>query len=62
LQVEQIRLITNFLTNGHLKMKPVLNLIPRALVEMIEGVTVRLPGPLRRRVHASMAVLFKRPA
>ena len=62
LHVEEIRLLTNFLTNGHVKMKPVLKLLPRSLVEMIERLTQRLPGPLRPRLHASMAVLFKRPA
>ena len=61
LEVEKIKISTNFLTNGHLKTEAALKLLPRGSVEAIERITSALPGPLRQRLHTSMAVLFKRP-
>ncbi len=61
LEVEQLRLSTNFLTHGHVKTERLLKFLPRSLVDSFEWLTEVLPGPLRRRLHTSMAVLFKRP-
>ncbi len=62
LEVKEIRISTNPLTNGHLKTEAALKLLPRALVETIEQFSSKLPGPLTRRLHTAMAVLLQRPA
>ena len=61
LKVEQIRIYTNFLTNGHVKTEALLRVLPKCCVDLVEGLTVRLPWPLRKKLHTSMAVIFSRP-
>ena len=61
LKVEQIRIYTNFLTNGHVKTEAVLRMLPKTCVDLFEWLTVRLPWPLRKKLHTGMAVLFSRP-
>ncbi len=61
LNLEQLRLGTNPLTNGHLKTAMLLKLAPRKLIEAIESVTQRLPASLSRRINNSMTVLFSKP-
>ena len=62
LKLEQLRLGTNPLTNGHLKTEMILKLMPRRLIELIERATQCLPGFLSRRVNNSMAVIFSKPS
>ena len=62
LKVERIRLVTNFLTHGHVKTERILGIIPRWLVDAQEAITQRLPGFLSRRIHTSMIVLFSKPS
>ncbi len=61
LKVEQIRIYTNFLTNGHVKTEALLKVFPRYLVETLDTLTARLPWLLRKKLHTGMAVLFSRP-
>ena len=61
LELRQIKLYTNPLTNGHLKTEALLKVLPRTLVTGLDAITAQLPGPLRRKLHTGMAVLFSRP-
>lgn len=60
LSVEEIRLFTNPLTNGHLKTEALLKITPRGLVNSFETATAKLPWGMRQRLSAGMAVLFAR--
>lgn len=61
LELRQIELYTNPLTNGHLKTEVLLKVLPRSLVTRLDAATAKLPAPLRRRLHTGMAALFSRP-
>ena len=60
LKLEQLRLGTNPLTNGHLKTEMILKHAPRWLIEAIEHATQRLPGFLSRRINNSIAAIFSK--
>ena len=60
LKVEQIRIYTNSLTNGHVKTETLLKVLPKLWVETLDTLTARLPWPLRKKLHTGMAVLFSR--
>ena len=62
LTVREVRLFTNALTNGHLKMAPLHRLVPGAALDAAEWLTRHLPRPLVRRLHTAMAVLLQRNA
>jgi 2-polyprenyl-6-hydroxyphenyl methylase/3-demethylubiquinone-9 3-methyltransferase len=59
---KEIRLFSNPLTNGHLKLGPLLNLLPRGMVGRLEAATALLPLRLQKRIHTGMAVLLARAA
>ena len=61
LEVEQIALFTNPLTNGHMKMELLLRALPRSLVNTIEAATQRLPDPICRKLLLQMGVRFRKP-
>ena len=61
LKVEQIRIYTNSLTNGHVKTEALLRVLPKRWVEILETLTACLPWPLRKKLHTGMAALFSRP-
>src|SRR5438552_8824034 len=62
LKIKEIRLFTNPLTNGHVKLECILRMVPRVWIERIEHCTTRLlPAFIRRKVHTAMGVLFSRP-
>jgi len=61
LEVEEIVLFTNPLTNGHLKMEMLLRVLPRGLVEGIEAATQRLPNSVARKLLIQMGVRFRKP-
>jgi 2-polyprenyl-3-methyl-5-hydroxy-6-metoxy-1,4-benzoquinol methylase len=61
LEVEKIALFINPLTNGHIKMEPLLRVLPRGIVNTIEGATQYLPGVLRRKLLFQMGVRFRKP-
>lgn len=60
LEVIDLRLGTNFLTNGHVKTAPLLRLLPRGIVFFLEGLTSRLPLLLRERIVTSLAAVLRR--
>ncbi len=62
LQVEQIILFTNPLTNGHMKMELLLRVLPRSLVNAIESTIQRLPAPMGRKLLLSMGARLRKPA
>ncbi len=60
LRVEEVRVLNNVLTNGHVKTEWALRFLPASLVRGVERLTANLPDPSRERLHASFAVLFSR--
>jgi 2-polyprenyl-3-methyl-5-hydroxy-6-metoxy-1,4-benzoquinol methylase len=62
LRVDRLRLFTNSLTNGHVKLGRALNMLPRSLVERIERLTQRLPPSITQRLMVQMAVRLQKPA
>jgi 2-polyprenyl-3-methyl-5-hydroxy-6-metoxy-1,4-benzoquinol methylase len=56
----EIRQITNPLTNGHIKLEPLLRVLPRWLVDGLETFTQRLPKPIGRRLLTQTAVRLRR--
>jgi 2-polyprenyl-3-methyl-5-hydroxy-6-metoxy-1,4-benzoquinol methylase len=62
LEADQAVLFTNPLTNGHMKTEPLLRVLPKNLVAVIETATQRLPLSLRQRLLVQMGVRFRKPA
>ena len=60
LDVLDVGLFTNPLTNGHVGFYRLLPFVPRSVVAFIERWTERLPMFMRRKLHTGMAVLLKR--
>jgi 2-polyprenyl-3-methyl-5-hydroxy-6-metoxy-1,4-benzoquinol methylase len=60
LRVDTLKLFTNSLTNGHMKLGHALQLLPRAVVEGIETLTQRLPPAVASRALIQMAVRLQR--
>ncbi len=61
LEVEELVLFTNPLTNGHMKMELLLRALPRTLVDAVEFATRRLPAPMRRKLLLQMGVRLRKP-
>lgn len=63
LELRNLRHYGNVLTSGHMKLNPLLRVLPGALVLELEAATMRLPPALNRRLHqGTVASLQKRPA
>lgn len=62
LSIDRLLLFTNPLTNGHIKLRYALGLLPRPLVERVETLSQRLPPALARRMMVQMAVRLQKPA
>jgi hypothetical protein len=60
LKVDRLELITNPLTTGHIKLEPLLRVLPRWFVDGVESMIQRLPEPIARRVLTQTAVRFRR--
>lgn len=60
LAVREVRLFTNPLTNGHLKLAALHGVVPGAALSAVEWTTRHLPRALVRRLHTAMAVLLQR--
>lgn len=60
LKVDRLELITNPLTTGHIKLEPLLRVLPRWFVDGVESMMQRLPEPIARRVLTQTAVRFRR--
>lgn len=61
LEVEEIFLYTNPLTNGHMKLNYLLRLLPRGVVEGIEIATQKLPALMGRKVLLGMGARLRKP-
>lgn len=61
LDVQEVRLFTNPLTNGHLGSAVLHRVLPGGVLDAVERATRTLPRPLVRRLHTAMAVLLHRP-
>lgn len=61
LEVCEVRLFTNPLTNGHLKSSALHRMLPGIVIDGVERATRGLPRSLVRRLHTAMAVLLRRP-
>ena len=60
LRVDKLKLFTNSLTNGHVKLNFALKLLPRSFVEHLEVLTERLPASITGRLMAQMAVRLRK--
>ncbi len=60
LSVQEVRLVTNPLTFGHIKTELLLKMMPWSTARRIEKLTGQLPLGLRRKLHACFVVLFQR--
>lgn len=58
LSVVESRIFTNPLTNGHLKLGTLLNLLPCTWVDACEKFTQSLPLVLQKKIHTGVAVLL----
>jgi 2-polyprenyl-6-hydroxyphenyl methylase/3-demethylubiquinone-9 3-methyltransferase len=60
LRVDKLELFTNSLTNGHMKLRHALKVLPRSLVDRVEELTERLPISITRLVMVQMAVRLQK--
>jgi 2-polyprenyl-6-hydroxyphenyl methylase/3-demethylubiquinone-9 3-methyltransferase len=60
LEVKEIRVLTNPLTNGHLKLAPILKFVPKFWVDTFEQWTEQLPFWIQRRLHICTIALLTR--
>ena len=58
LKVKDIRLITNPLTNGHLKLAPLLKVFPENWINQFENLTQQVPFWLSRKFNICMIALL----
>lgn len=58
LVVQDIRLITNSLTNGHIKLHYLLKILPGAWVATCEKLTSSMPLVIKRKLHTSTVALL----
>lgn len=61
LQLEELVLFTNPLTNGHLKTEALLKMVPSSVVFGIEHMTSWLPRSFRRSLMVHMGARLRRP-
>jgi 2-polyprenyl-6-hydroxyphenyl methylase/3-demethylubiquinone-9 3-methyltransferase len=61
LLVDELRLFTNSLTSGHIKLNGLLGVLPKRLVSSIEGATQRLPARIANHIMVHMAVRLRKP-
>ena len=60
LRVCRLELITNPLTNGHLKTELLLKIMPEPVIRAIEKLGRLTPGFIRRRTHTCLALLLQK--
>ena len=61
LVVKETRLVTNPLTNGHVKLHHLLKLLPKSWVETCEKLTCSLPLTVKRKLHTTTVALLTHP-
>jgi 2-polyprenyl-3-methyl-5-hydroxy-6-metoxy-1,4-benzoquinol methylase len=60
LRLEDLRLFTNSLTNGHIRLESILHVLPKFLVNGLERFTSGLPGILSRRLNVHSLAIFQK--
>ncbi len=60
LSIVETRIFTNPLTNGHIKLGTLLEVLPRKWIEACEKFTCSLPLPFKKKLHTSMIALLNR--
>lgn len=60
LEVSKVSYYTNPLTNGHVKLNRLLEILPESLVFSIEGITQRLPYSIGKKIHSGFSVLMRK--
>lgn len=60
LKIKELRLFTNPLTTGHLKMEGLLKVIPKVLVDRIKSYTAALPEPWSNKINTHMIAVFEK--
>ena len=60
LVIEEIRLVTNPLTNGHVKLHHLLKVLPKSWVAAFEKLTCSLPLYVKRKLHTTTIALLTR--
>lgn len=58
LKLESLNLFANLLTSGHMKLERLLRILPESWVQAIEESSLRLPWPLRKKLHVGFAALL----
>lgn len=59
LKILETKIFTNPLSNGHLKLRLLLNFLPGLWVRKCEEFTTSLPIKIKKRVHTAIVVLFQ---
>jgi 2-polyprenyl-3-methyl-5-hydroxy-6-metoxy-1,4-benzoquinol methylase len=60
LSVKELKLVTNSLTNGHIKLHHLLKILPKVVVDSIENLTRDMSLSIQRRIHTTTIVLLSR--
>ena len=61
LTVEEIIIVNNFLTNGHLKLRTILKFISSTWIDSFEKLTNSMPFFLKKKLHNCTIALLTRP-
>jgi 2-polyprenyl-3-methyl-5-hydroxy-6-metoxy-1,4-benzoquinol methylase len=59
LEVDELQLFTNSLTNGHLKLEHALRVMPRGLVNRLENASQRMPAAIASRALIHLGARFR---
>jgi 2-polyprenyl-6-hydroxyphenyl methylase/3-demethylubiquinone-9 3-methyltransferase len=62
LEIERLELMTNPLTNGHMKLGLLLPYLPSSLVSFAESMTRKLPRSFQEKLSCQMAAVLRKPA
>lgn len=58
LVIKEARLVTNSLTNGHIKLHYLLKFLPKSWILVFENVTCSMPLSIKRKLHTTTLVLL----
>ena len=61
LVIEEIRLVTNPLTNGHIKLHHILKILPKSWVKNFEEFTYSMPLAWKKKLHTATVALLTHP-
>ena len=56
--VREVRLVTNPLTNGHIKLHHLLKVLPKSWVTAFENLTCSMPLSIKRKLHTTTVALL----